>query len=275
MSDKFKRSTPQTILATITPELAKEMLATSPGNRTLRPQYVTLLAQAMKRGEWRVTSQGIGFDILGRLRDAHHRLNACIQAGVEFKSIVVMGMPVEAYEVTDTGLSRTVGDRMQLDSREANILRLAAVIALGTSSPTVAQIRPIADAGLARAANLLIDHCGGARKFYSSVPIKLCACVALLSAANEEQASYVLNQYRALINLDFDEMSECSKSLVKQEQRGLATSKNRGESLARGMKAFDIGKRNLTRISISQSDIDESYEHIKKTINALVAAVPL
>ena len=50
----------------ITPAMAKEMLETSPGNRRLRGWYVDLLAAAMKRGEWRVTSQGIGFDVIER-----------------------------------------------------------------------------------------------------------------------------------------------------------------------------------------------------------------
>ena len=69
----------------------------------------------MRRGEWRVTSQGIGFDLHGRLRDAHHRLNACIQSGVTFRSVVVLGMREDAYEVTDTGMVRTYADRLDED----------------------------------------------------------------------------------------------------------------------------------------------------------------
>ena len=72
----------------ITPT-TKEMLETSPGNRRLRGWYVDLLAAAMKRGGGESYKPGIGFDLLGRLRDAHHRLNACIQAGIPFTSVVV------------------------------------------------------------------------------------------------------------------------------------------------------------------------------------------
>lgn len=99
---KFAKQKPEATVMDISPTLAKEMLETSPGNRRLRGWYVDLLAASMKRGEWRVTSQGIGFDILGRLRDAHHRLHACIKSGVSFQSVVVFGMRTDAYEVTDT-----------------------------------------------------------------------------------------------------------------------------------------------------------------------------
>ena len=91
---------------------------------------------------------GIGFDILGRLRDAHHRLHACIKSGVSFQSVVVFGMRTDAYEVTDTGMLRTYADRLDEDRAVADVLQLGCQYALNNNKPTIDQMRPIIDAGL-------------------------------------------------------------------------------------------------------------------------------
>ena len=119
----FAKQNPEATVMNITPAIAKEMLETSPGNRRLRGWYVDLLAAAMKRGEWRVTNNGIGFDILGRLRDRHHTLNAVVHSGVTITQVVVMGMPTDAYEVIDTGMLRTYADRLEEDRAVADVLR--------------------------------------------------------------------------------------------------------------------------------------------------------
>lgn len=173
----------QASIMEITPEVAAHLLSTSVGNRKLRPWYVSILAAAMRRGEWRVTSQGIGIDNTGSLRDAHHRLNACIEADVSFRSVVVIGLRTDAYEVTDIGIKRNTHDLLSVDRRVADVFRLATVYALGCSSPTVDQMRPIINGGLGHAADGLILFCGGIRRYYSCAPMKLAACITLMSGA--------------------------------------------------------------------------------------------
>ena len=91
---------PRSFTEIITPEIAEKLLATSSGNRRMRKKHVTYLVGAIQRGEWRVTNQGIGFDVNGHLRDGHHRLTAVVQSGEPIESLIVLGMPSDAFEVS-------------------------------------------------------------------------------------------------------------------------------------------------------------------------------
>lgn len=264
----FSKKTPEASVMEITPQIAEVMLKTSPGNRKLSRWYVDALAAAMKRGEWRVTSQGIGFDIHGRLRDAHHRLNACIQSGTAFKSVVVFGMPEDAYEVTDTGMLRTYADRLNEDRSVADVLRLGCQIALSTTRPTIDQMRPIIDAGFGDAARALTQFCGAKRKYYSTAPMKLAACITLMNGQN---ADFVLGQYRALCSLDFDNMTKSAQALVRQVDSGHARSNETREALARGLRVFDASRASVSKIQISADDIDAAAECVRTTLRKAAA----
>jgi hypothetical protein len=263
MTTKFARQKPEATVMDITPEMAKEMLATSAGNRRLRGWYVDMLAAAMKRGEWRVTSQGIGFDVYGRLRDAHHRLHACIQSGVTFQSVVVFGMRPDAYEVTDTGMVRTYADRLGEDRAVADVLRLGCQYVLGTTRPTIDQMRPIISAGFGDAAKALIEFCGSKRKYYSSAPMKLAACITIMNGGD---ADFVLRQYRAMCCLDFEAMSRSAQALVRQVDSGKTRAYDTREVLARGLRVFDKDRHGISKIQISDADMDAAVELVRSVL---------
>lgn len=265
----FARQTEEASIVEVTPSLAAEMLKTSAGNRKLRGWYVNLLAAAMRRGEWRVTSQGIGFDAQGRLRDAHHRLNACLQAGCSFRSVVVYGLSLDAYEVIDTGMVRTYADRMEEDRAAVDVFRLGCQFFYGTAKPTISQIRPVADAGLRDAANALIEFCGSRRKYYASAPMKLAACITVMNGGD---ADYVLQQYRALCSLDFDCMSRSAQALVRQVDSKKASAMNSRETLARGLRVFDKDRKDISKIQVSDADIDASVELVRAVLRRALDA---
>lgn len=260
---KFAKAVPEAAVMNVTPAIAHEMLNTSPGNRRMRGWYVDLLAAAMKRGEWRVTSQGIGFDTLGQLRDAHHRLSACIKAGVAFDSVVVFGMRTDAYEVIDTGVVRTYADRLNESPRIADVLRLGCHYALSNSKPTIDQMRPILDAGLRDAATGLIEFCGSTKKYYSSAPMKLAACISIMNGGN---ADFILQQYRALCNFDFDAMSQSAKALVRQVESGKTNANETRDVLARGFRVFDADRAGVTKIQVNDADCDAAVELVRATL---------
>jgi len=268
---KFTRQKAEATVMDIAPALAKEMLETSPGNRRLRGWYVDVLAAAMKRGEWRVTSQGIGFDVHGRLRDAHHRLTACVQSGVSFQSVVVFGLRTDAYEVTDTGMVRTYADRLDEDRAVADVLRLGCQIALCVSKPTIDQMRPIVDAGIGDAARSLIEFCGSKRKYYATAPMKLAACITIMNGGN---ADFVLQQYRAICSLDFDAMSKSAQALVRQVDSGKTRGFDTREVLARGFRVFDKDRHGVSRIQISDADIDAAVELVRSVLRNSVGEEP-
>lgn len=263
---KYARQHPEAVVMDITPEIAKEMLSTSPGNRVLRSAYVLHLSRAMSRGEWRVTSQGIGFNKYGQLRDAHHRLNACIHSGVSIRSVVVMGMDANAYEVTDIGLKRSYRDLLNMDSRETDIYKLGCEIALVTPTPTVDQMRPIIESGLGDVGSALVNYCGTTRKVFSCAAMKLAACISVMNGADKD---YVFQQYRALCLLDFDSMTQASKSLVRQVNNGTASVFGRSgirQTLARGLKVFDQSRKDLGKITISDADVTAAASLVRAVL---------
>lgn len=94
----------------ITPGLAEAWLkCKNPNNRRLSVKNVEMMADDMRSGRWRVTGEAITFDKNGMLTNGHHRLNACISAGVPFTSMVIWGLDVDAVLSQDTGASRTAG----------------------------------------------------------------------------------------------------------------------------------------------------------------------
>lgn len=97
-------------LITITPFMAKQWLMKNNGNRKLRNDVVNAYARAMVEGNWTDSNDAICFDKDGNLLNGQHRLNACIRAGVSFKSIVRYDCPAEAFAHMDTGATRSHGD---------------------------------------------------------------------------------------------------------------------------------------------------------------------
>lgn len=259
----FIRNEPEACVMLITPEIAKQLIETSVGNRRTRGWYINLLSSAMKRGEWRVTSQGIGIDSNGHLRDAHHRLYACVHSKVSFQSVVVLGMRPDAYEVTDTGINRSVSDRLGKNNREADAIRLGCSLALSTSKPTVDQMRPIIETGFGDAVHSLIEYCGSTKKYYSSAPIKLSAAVTIMNGGDSD---YVLQQYRALCTLDFENMSKSGQALVRQVDSGKSYTGHSREVLARGFRVFDKDRQGVSKIQISDSDIDSAVELVRSVL---------
>lgn len=263
----FKRNNPEATVIEITPDIAQEMLSTSQGNRILRNWYVNQLAAAMKRGEWRVTSQGIGFDVNGHLRDAHHRLHACIRADTPFPSVVVMGMPSNAYEVTDVGLLRSYADRLNMNRNIVDVLRLACTYVLNTPRPTLDQMRPIINAGLCDAAESLVQFCGSKRRYYSSAPVKLAACVTIMNGGN---ADFILHQFRSMNILDYESMTKSTQSLVRQVDSSKVSATNTRDTLARALVVFDEDRQDVTKIQISSASEDAAVEFVRSVLNRSV-----
>ena len=103
---------------TITPEMAKEMLAASQGNprygnstKMIDNRKVEKLARDMRSGNWLETNGTIGFDWNGHLIDGHHRLSAVVKSGKPQSFIVVRGLSPLASKVIDCGSSRSQSSR--------------------------------------------------------------------------------------------------------------------------------------------------------------------
>ncbi|TMM43070.1 MAG: hypothetical protein E6F99_00955 [Actinobacteria bacterium] len=117
------RSTVQTI----TPKKAQEYLEHNTANRPLSGRTVRDFAQAMRRGEWRVTHQGIAFDTTGALVDGQHRLAAIVEADVPVEVTVFSEVPEGAFDVLDTGKRRNAADVLAIEGEKSAVM-LAAMV---------------------------------------------------------------------------------------------------------------------------------------------------
>jgi hypothetical protein len=111
----------------VTPAKAGEYLARNTANRPLTKRTVREFAEAMRRGEWRVTHQGIAFDTAGALVDGQHRLAAVVEADVPVEMTVFTEVPVGAFDVLDTGKRRNAADVLAIEGEKSAVM-LAAMV---------------------------------------------------------------------------------------------------------------------------------------------------
>ena len=94
----------------VTPEVAKEYLKESRGNRRIRTNTVESYKRDLLNGGFGLTHQGIAFDTKGRLVDGHHRLLAIAESGIPGELVVCRNLPDDAVNKIDRGLSRSIAD---------------------------------------------------------------------------------------------------------------------------------------------------------------------
>ncbi len=112
---------------TITPARAAELLEANTTNRPLSRPVVRSFAEAMRRGEWLVTHQGIAFDVNGVLVDGQHRLAAIIEADLPVELTVFSEVAEGTFDVLDIGKRRTAADVLAIEG-EKNSTMLAAMV---------------------------------------------------------------------------------------------------------------------------------------------------
>lgn len=103
----------KTVLTTITPAVAKEMLKHNTLNRRIVDDRVRFYARSMKLGEWQLNPEGISFYENGNLRDGQHRLQAIILAGVPVQMNVTYDVPNDSF-IVDRGANRTTANVLKL-----------------------------------------------------------------------------------------------------------------------------------------------------------------
>ena len=112
---------------TITPARAVQWLEANTTNRPLSRPVVRSFAEAMRRGEWLVTHQGIAFDVNGVLVDGQHRLAAIIEADRPVELTVFTEVAEGTFDVLDIGKRRTAADVLAIEG-EKNSTMLAAMV---------------------------------------------------------------------------------------------------------------------------------------------------
>lgn len=105
---------PESFFEKITPATALRYLEQPAQNRTLSDRVVTAYAEAMKRGDWKATHQGIAFNKEGCLIDGQHRLWAIVVADIPVEMQVTLGLDSDVMTVIDRGRKRNLADELKI-----------------------------------------------------------------------------------------------------------------------------------------------------------------
>lgn len=106
----------------ISPATAAEWLGRNTHNRKLIDSHVRRLANAMQRGDWKLTKDGVSFDTNGILQDGQHRLTAICKSGKTISLRVYFNEPVENVWVLDTGrVDRSTSDVISLAGNAGSV----------------------------------------------------------------------------------------------------------------------------------------------------------
>lgn len=143
-------------IETITPALAAAYLATSGINRMVRPRQVNEYADRLRRGLWILNGEALKFNHHGTLIDGQHRLLACIEANVNFETVVFRDLKEESQDTLDSGLKRTLADYLRLRNVANPMVCASAIRWLWTLASVAPGIVPVAVAPTGRDAEKIL-----------------------------------------------------------------------------------------------------------------------
>lgn len=110
----------------ITPSAAAKLLEGNLNNRAIKRGLVNALAASMTNGSWKLNGETIKIGANGRLIDGQHRLIACVQSGVSFRTVIARDMPEDIFDTVDTGITRSAADVLTCAGQpNANVLAAA------------------------------------------------------------------------------------------------------------------------------------------------------
>lgn len=94
----------------ITPEIARDYLKANTANRPMSNVHIERIAQQMAKGQFILNGESIIFSDEGILMQGQHRLAACIKSNTSFQTVVVRGIPYNAFFTLDSGRARSISD---------------------------------------------------------------------------------------------------------------------------------------------------------------------
>ena len=203
----------------ITPKKAEEMLAANTANRPLSKPVVRSFAEAMRRGDWKVTHQGIAFDTRGVLVDGQHRLAAVAEADRSVEMTVFTDVPDETFDVLDTGKRRNAADTLAIEGEKSTVVlaSMLRIVWLYHYRPEGAWSGRAAQVSNHQILQVLDEH-PGIRDFLV-LGDRIATETGMIKTA-AGAASYLVDQANTSVDLDawFEGISE-GAGLVKSDPR--------------------------------------------------------
>jgi len=115
----------KTTVESINSRKAEAYLATACRNRRIKHGRVSQYRDQMLRGLWRLTHQGIAFNVDGQLFDGQNRLHAVLGTDLIIPMSVTRNVPSSAMLVADRGCTRTDADAMEIEGLMSSTIAIA------------------------------------------------------------------------------------------------------------------------------------------------------
>jgi hypothetical protein len=230
--------TVETRMTLVTPQMAREWLERNSDNRPLRPGVVDGFLAAYRRGEWRLTHQGIAFAKSGRLLDGQHRLTFISE--LPDKSVVPMNVTADLDEDTfdsiDQGFKRTTSDLYSVSGGLVAVARFIIKIAIPDRTGITPQLtKPYID-WVAPEYEMLITFCHGTARTWSSAAVR---AAAILNMKLGHDKDYVRVAYDSLIHSNIASMAPPVRVLAQQYMSGKIVSVRGFDLFCRAQRAFN------------------------------------
>lgn len=248
-----------TVVELVTPELARRFLEGNAVNRKLRQSWISQLVNVIKRGEWKVTHQGLAISPVGRLLDGQHRLNAIIKADKPVHMMVTYDVPESVYDVLDSGARRKTSDALGLPTGVVAAASELARMVYHDPQATPQFLRNHLGAFLDLAQEAL-EFAPSLRKGISNGPVR--AALIVRMAQMPEAKGYQLLLYRNLVLANLGDLPPVGLSFFRQSVSYKHTST---DWFCLALKAFDPANKDLTRTFVKDSRalLEETRSFVK------------
>lgn len=228
----------ETRLTLVTPAMAREWLERNTDNRPLRPGVVDGFLAAWRRGEWKVTHQGIAFAKSGRLLDGQHRLTFISE--LPEKTVVPMNVSADleedAFDAIDQGFKRTTSDLYATASGLVAVAKFCIKIAIHERSGITPQFtKPFID-WLQPEYEILTTFCPTVARTWSSAAVRT-AAILNIKLGHDRDAIRVA--YDALVHSNISAMSPSVRALAQQYLSGRIVSVRGFDLFCRAQRAFN------------------------------------
>jgi len=253
----------KTEIRTITPEESAILLEGNTGNRPVRATRVNMLAEAISRGEWMLTHQGIAISDNGRILDGQHRLLAIVKSGIPVRLAVTTGVDEAAFSAIDVHDKRTNADALQMSRYLVEAARF--ILEQLGMRPTIAQIGAAAKE-IEDLHDELIYFCGRNQKIVTAVSFRVAALVYIRKGGACKE--YALQSYRRLANSDTSNFTPVEHSILRQIMTGkleISGGSSRFANFCRALTVFNFENASVSRVHI-RDDRAEYTDALKSLI---------
>jgi hypothetical protein len=250
----------------ITPQLAATWLnRANRDNRKIRLGWVSHLVEVIKRGEFKLSHQGIAFSKTGRLLDGQHRLMAIAEAEIPVTMVVTSDVDEDTFSTLDIGARRSFSDMYKADPLSAGVSRFFAPIIFDRYSPVQQNaIHKITDPLMRE----LRTFCNSNKKGISVASVHAAAVLRMLI---DEDKEYIKLVYWNLIHTKHSELPPVGRLFVDQIYKSLtSTTGHKGTSdlFSRALKVFDKESANTKVLRVV--DKSTSYELVRSVFAPLI-----